>query len=552
LKSSLISYVNAGQCFYLLVVLFVEVSERRQKVKEVFEEMRGYQKDVFKVMVRDKRHLNYLDMGMGKSLATSMAIMYLEAFPCIIVCTKSAIYVWEEELRKWFGEEATMYLGKPKQRDAAWKDFVVKGHKFIITNYSLAQELGQRFGIDTAPKPAKGSSTSGTTKQKLPPTPGTKWHVGGIIADEIQRAGLFNHKTKTYEMFKKLIKDIPTVFLLTGTPYRRGVVDFYAPLSLVAPQEFNSYWSFVGKHCRVIDTGFGKSIERNPKDIVGFRTLLRQYASIMKKEDHLDELPGKIRQAIPVTMDDEQARVYNELTEQLMAQTDNGEYIMTPGVLSLMVRQRQLLVCPQELGLQTRGAAIDAMLEMCESQVEEAKPFVIFTAFKDGVRWIDKALRETYPGLTTFHITGGLTPEQFRDAWKGFQDFTGTGPRVLICVIRSSASFHATVADTAYVIGPEWDFNQNEQAEDRLNRMGQKKLVTCYYFGCKGTIDDHVITRLNDKKFTADLILSEEEVFQKMWDKLRGNTVVTSHLSFTAEGMQRTVTGYHKGPEQGD
>lgn len=495
------------------------LTPRQQKVAEVFNILRPYQKKVFEDMYQQKGHLNYMDMGLGKTLVTSSVIMYAEAFPCMIICTKAAMYVWELELKKWFDEEALIYNGKPKEREAIWKDFVTRGVKFIITTYALSEELGERFGVLQAKKQT-GSSTRGTTKAKATTPPGThKWNLGGVIADEIQLGGLFNHKSKTYGVVKKLCGASGYRFLLTGTPYRRGVVDFYGPLSIVRPDVFDSYWKFVAQWCLTIDTGFGKSIERTPKNVIAFRAMIRQYASILKKVDHASELPGKIRQPIPVKMNPEQALVYSQLTDELYAFTQNGELLMTPSVLSLMVRQRQLLACPQELGLGDRGAAIDAMLEMGGELIASGKSFVVFTAFKKAVYWIKKALEEEHPGLKIFTITGGLSPEEFRDAWQGFQNTSPGRPAVLICVIKSGASFHATRADTAFFIGPEWDFNQNEQAEDRLNRIGQEKLVTCYYPMHKDTVDDDVIERLNQKKYGADLVLSEEEAFQKMLAK---------------------------------
>jgi SWI/SNF-related matrix-associated actin-dependent regulator of chromatin subfamily A-like protein 1 len=493
----------------------VAASLSQIKYPEVWEILRPYQKEVVEKAIQDKRHLMYLDMGMGKGLVTLLTVMETEAFPCMIVCSKSAMYVLEEELRKWFDEPATMYVGKPKQRDKAFSDFARLGHKFIITNYSLSEELGQKFGIVDG-QPKRGSSNRGTTST---PTPGTKhkWNIGALVADEIQRGGLFNHKTKTYKVFKQLAKAAEHVYFLTGTPYRRGVVDFYGPLSLIRPDKFDSYWKYVGKYCRTIDTGFGKSIERNPKDVVKFREMIRKYASILKKTDHLKDMPSKIRQAVPVEMDPEQARIYWELTDELFAETDDGELIITPGVLTLSIRQRQLLVCPQELGLKTRGAAINTMIEMAGDLVEDRKPFVVFTPFRKAVPWIKAAIREEFGSIKVHEITGGLNPKQFADEWQGFQN--GRGPRVLICVIKSGASFHATSADTAFFLGYEFDFNENTQAEDRLYRIGQTKTVNCYYMLHRGTVEDDIMQILNDKTFSADLVLSNENMFKRMLAK---------------------------------
>lgn len=484
----------------------------QSRVVDVVHQLRPYQVGVFNTMVRDKRHLNYMDMGLGKTLVTMTSVMRLEAFPCIIVCPKSAMGVWQEELMKWYGEPSTLYVGKPKQRKEKLKEFANQGHKFIITNYSLIKELGETLGIIRAGK-TEGSGTSGNNASRTPHT-GTKWRIGALVADEIQLGGLFNHKTQTYKTFKALCKEIDVVYLLTGTPYRKGVIDFFGPLSLVDRERFDSYWKYVNKYCMTIDTGFGKSIERNPKNVVQFRAMLREYASVLKKTDYLHELPGKQRQAIPVEMEGEQKRVYDELTEELYSITDGGELVMTPGVLSLTVRQRQLLVAPQVLGLESRGAAIDTLLEMGGELVEDRKPFVVFTPFRKAVPYIKDALIEKFGRIPVFEITGGLTTDEFTERWQGFQN--SRGPGVLICVIKSGASFHATRADTAFFLGYEWDFNQNEQAEDRLYRIGQKNMVNCYYLMHKGTVDEEVGQKLNDKKFTSELILSSEEKFTKM------------------------------------
>ncbi|MNB67151.1 ATP-dependent helicase HepA [compost metagenome] len=493
------------------------LTELEQKVKDVYDILRDYQKVGFEFMVKNSSALNYDDMGLGKTLTTATVVMYQQAFPCIIVCPKSAMYVWADELMRWFGMESIVYVGKPKQREKLFQEFAGKGIKFIITNFSLVGELGERFGAIDKSK-IRGSSKSGTPKTTTKPTTGTpKWKIGSVIADEIQLGGLFNQKTLTYKLFKQLRKSVDHMYLLTGTPSRKGAIDYFGPLSLIAPNTFDSYWKYVNEWCVTIDDGFGKSIERNPKDIVRFRGMLRQYAIIRKKTEVLHELPGKTRIKIPVEMDDEQAKLYRELEEDLMAMTENGELIMAPSQLALLGRLRQVLACPQVLGTKTRGAAVDALLEMAEDLVSKGKPFVVFSPYRKGLEILSEELQRAFAGTPIFRIEGGLTPTEFRDAWQGFQN--GKGAAILLCVIKSGASFQATRADTAFFLGSEYDFNQNLQAEDRLNRMGQSNHVSCYYFIHRNTVDDHLYTILNDKKRSADLVLNNEQDFLKLLAK---------------------------------
>lgn len=484
------------------------------KVRAARAALRPYQQEDVDKMVEKRRWLVYLDMGMGKSLTTLLAAMELERFPIVILCPKSAMGVMANELEKWFDMPSVIYTGTPAKRKKQWQEFVTKGHKVIIANYAMAEELGKNFGKITGIT-KKANKQGGMYKANhTPPGTSSQWNIGTVICDEIHSAGLFNHNSKTYVAVKALTDDAHACYLLTGTPYRKGIVDFFGPLSLIRPDKFDSYWRYVNTFGITIDTGFGKGIERGPRDAEEFRRMIRMYASIRKKKDYLKDMPSKTRQPVPIELDAEQAKVYKELTTEMMALTEKGELIMTPSILTLGMRQRQLLVAPQVLGLKTRGAAIDTLIEMSEELVEQRRPFVIFTPFRKAVPYITEALREAYGGIKIHTLTGGLTTDEFTNTWKGFQ--SGKGPRILICVIKSGASFHATKADTAFFLGYEYDFNQNAQAEDRLHRIGQENPVTCYYLLHKGTIEEDIIDILNDKSFSADLVLSEEAQYRKM------------------------------------
>lgn len=494
----------------------------KQKAIEAKNILRPYQIEVLTDMYKHGRWLNYMDMGMGKGLVTLLAVIGRQAFPCVILCNKAAMGVLANELEKWFDLPSVIYSGKPKQRDEAWGEYIDGDYQFIIANYAMGAELAERFGLWKVDKPKMKYNNGRTlTAKGRIPTNTLVRKPQALVCDEIHTAGLFNHTTATYKLIAKLAAQVNTCYLLTGTPYRKGMVDFFGPLSIVDSKKFDSYWKYVHRYGITIDTGYGKAIERNPNNATKFREMVRQHASIMKKQDYLHDLPEKIRSVLPVEMNEEQQKIYDELTEELMAFTDDGELIITPSSLTLMIRQRQLLVCPQELGLKHRGAAIDTIIDMVEDHCIEDKPFTIFTPFRKAVKWVRKALEDEYPGIPVYEITGGLTDAEFTNTWKGFQEGAGNGKgfRVLICVIKSSAAFHATAADTAFFLGCEYDFNQNAQAEDRLYRIGQTRPVNCYYLLHRNTIDDSIVQILNDKAFSADIVLAPDQVYREMMER---------------------------------
>ena len=474
------------------------------------DQLRDYQRKAHDLMVDKKAYLEYDDMGLGKTITTLAALETLKGYPCLIVVPKFGLLVWQEEIKKWLDEPSIIYSGTPKQRREQWQDFIEYGVRFLITNYALLPELALKSGarikdVRTAIK------TTGT------------WKWRAIVWDEAHMGGLFNHKNSAFKVSDKLARGVSTRFVLTGTPFRKGVVDLYGPLHLVDPKRFDSYWGYVRDYCIRIKDVFGTTIERNPADIKTFRSMLGEYMiRRLKNEDGVaKELPGKWRQPLYVKMDEEQKRVYDDLTEELMALTDTGNMIITPNQMTLLMRQRQLLACPQILGLKTRGAGLDALIEHSHTSLDDSKAIVIFTPFKQAVPYIEEAIRDEYAGISIYKITGGLSAQEFGYQWQTFQQSTSIR-KVLICVIKSGASFQATTASTAYFLGYEWDFNLNEQGEDRLYRIGQKDFVNIYYIMHKGTVDEAVAARLNEKKSASDWVVGTARQYEEKLRSLMG------------------------------
>lgn len=476
------------------------------RVNEIYNTiLLDYQKEMVDFMRPRTGVLHYADMGLGKTLTTLVSIFEKEAYPCLIVCPKFALSVWEAELQKWFDEPAIIYTGTPKQREQLWKEYHTTGTRFLITNYEMVEEVAFRSGYDVA---SKSRYKPLLAKYKY------KWR--GIICDEIHQGGLFNYKTQKFKIISKLSRAIEVKCLLSGTPYRQGCVDFYGPLHIADPGKFDSYWPFVTKYCVRTKSPFGIQIERNPANIQLFRKMLSDYMIRMTKEEVLDQIPGKIRQTLWVDMNKEQKKVYDELSEELMTFIDNsGELLLTPSQLTLAIRQRQILACPQVLGLAKRGGAIDMIVDHSHLSLDESAPVVVFTPFRRAVPILEQAFQEEYgKDLEIYKITGGLTADEFGAQWKGFQN--SKKPRVLLCVIKSGASFQATAASTAYFLGAEYDFNLNVQAEDRLNRLGQTKLVNIYYVMHKGTVDEAVAAKLNEKHTAANWVIGTQAEYVNM------------------------------------
>jgi SNF2 family DNA or RNA helicase len=457
--------------------------------------LRPYQQEASNFLLSRKKALLFDDMGIGKTLTALISVE--RSYPVeetrhtLILCPTNALYVWHEEIKKWLDKDALIYTGTKPQR----KKLLVKHdsfpYQYVISTYGMLREISETFVNN-------------------------KWHA--IIADEIHvsAAGLLNHKTQNYSNFRKFVQDIEFVFLLTGTPIRQGVIDTYAPLSIVAPDKFTSYWVFVNRYCVTLQTPFGKSIERAPKNIESYRATMRHYMIRRTKSEVLKDMPAKQRQIIYVDKDKEQDSIYYELLDNMMT-TYTDTPILTPNTMVTMLRLRQLLVCPKLLDLSlSYGNALKTIGEMGQTLLENGEPFVIFTPFREAIKLTKDYLLETLPnGVQIYTIQGGMKAEDFAEQWQTFQNSSNKN-KVLLCVIKSGASFHATTASHAFFLGYEWDFNQNVQAEDRLCRIGQEKAVNIYYMMHKTTVDEDVAQKLNDKNDAADWVIGNQEQYHNL------------------------------------
>lgn len=469
-------------------------------VQEMLCQLREYQKEDVNWMIGAGRGLNYLDMRLGKTLETLTAIQCQWGLPCLIICPKYALGVWQSEIEKWTKAKSFVLTGKPKDRARIWEEFKAceTEEKYLITNYAFVEEAIANFN---------------------------GWK--GCIADEIHTSGLFNHKSKTYKIFAKHISPIKHLWLLTGTPLRQGCIDLFGPLSLIDPKRFNSYWAFVTKHCVTIKDTFGTSIERNPKNPEAFRTMLGRYMLRRVKTEVFRELPPKMRNVINCEMNAEQRKAYDELLENMFTLIDNPaadqNILMSPSLLGMNVRLRQLLTSPQSLGFKHPGGAIDKLCELSHEYLDENQGIVIYTAFRSAIPSISQALRNEYGyQIEEFFIHGGLSAEQFTRAWQGYEKCNTR--KVLYCVIKSGASFKVSSAKAGYVLGCEWDFTLNEQAEDRMYSPDNPDPVIVNYLLYPDTIDAAVKSKLNQKYMSSNLVVGTTEQYAALraqWEARR-------------------------------
>lgn len=401
--------------------------------------------------------------------------------------------VWQEELHKWFGLTSIIYTGTPAKRKKVLEEYL-QHEGFLITTYAMAKELGYRWD--------------------------------GVFVDEYHTSGLMNHKSKFYKTMEQLSPNCWRLYLLTGTPIRQGVIDLYAPLHLLHPEHFRNYWQFVSRHCVTTQTPFGKCIERTPARVHEFRSMLKSYMIRRLKTEVLQDLPGKQRNVVPLVMTPKQLRAYRALEKEMLYIDEScvDADVIAPNQMVTDLRLRQLLVSPRLLGIDDDGSALAYLTEVVPELLEACKPVVIFTPFRQAVDIIKDVICGWGTNTTVFTLQGGMHPNDFAASWQGFRAYENN--KILICVIKSGASFHATCAADCFFLGYEWDFNFNVQAEDRLCRIGQNNFVQCnYLLHTEDTVDTHVKNRLNEKNLAANWCIGTDKQIRDLINANRRRSI---------------------------
>ena len=433
---------------------------------------RPYQAPAKDKLVQLKRAPLIAPMGSGKSLialgalAESVADMFAQPKP--IVCPLNAVATWIREIQKWLGlpEEAIIVaLGTKDQRERAWKRAFNEKIPFIISSYTSFVN-----DADFIPK-----------------------HLPNVILDEPHR--VMRSRTATWKHLCQWFLHSETLYLITGTPMRKGPEDFWPFLHMCNRKRFRGYWDYVNTWCLVHEGYFGKEI-CGPKNEDNFiKYIWGQHAAYVSDEEADKYLPEKQRILLPLEPTKKQRRLIEQIEGQIV-QTPSG-IILVPNTMSGILRERQILCTPKILDPSWEyGAGIDLIQDKLEDTAKD-RP-VIFTPFVAGLPHIKERLEKACTKDQKVHVLkGGTHYKELQDTVKAFTESSNDR---MLCTVSFAESFELPTSTEAFMLGADWSPDVNKQAEDRLRRLtNDSPKLTYYYLRHNRTVDGSVLERNNTK-----------------------------------------------------
>jgi SNF2 family DNA or RNA helicase len=333
------------------------------------------------------------------------------------------------------------------------------------------------------------------------------WKPEMIILDESQR--IKNKKAKRSEFVHDLGDETKFKLILTGTPVTQSPVDLYSQYRFLNKNIFGTnFYTFRNMYCKM--GGF------EHKQIVGFKNLedliekAHSIAYRVTKEEALD-LPDFTDEVMYFDLK-ASLKAYKEMDKEMKVTLESGK-CTAPILLAQMTRLSQItggfLPITDKNGKETMQPIGTEKLDLLKSIIEDFprhKKLVIFCRFIPEINAICKMLEDMHISYNA--ITGDVpssTRQLINDNFQKKDD-----PKVIILQIRvGGLGITLTAADTMIFFSNEFSYADYEQARARIHRAGQKNKCTYIQIIAKNTIDEEIVSALQQKKNIADIIVDK-------------------------------------------
>ena len=134
---------------------------------------------------------------------------------------------------------------------------------------------------------------------------------------------------------------------------------------------------------------------------------------------------------------------------------------------------------------------VEALLRFIEMEMKPDEKGVIFSNFTSFLDLIEPTLKEH--GITFTRLDGSMSAEKRLEAMSQFDD--DDGPRMILCSMKAAGlGISLTRGNFAFMMDPWWNQASEDQAADRVHRLGQTRPVSVFRFVMKDSIEERLVS----------------------------------------------------------
>ncbi len=424
------------------------------------------------------------DMGLGKTLQVLALMVTLvergEATePFLVICPTSVLTHWRNQIQRHApGLRPVVFHGA--QRRLAGK---LGPGDVLITSYGVLRRDAE-------------------TLSAMP--------FSLAVFDEAQH--LKNRGTQSWQAADHLVADVKLG--VTGTPVENSLGELKALFDLVLPGYLGTDAGFVARYERL-------PVERDaprPADrLAELRRVISPFVLRRLKSSVLSELPEKIEDVRTCALSDDQVKLYRdtvagrgaELARQIEAAADGRlPYLHVFAVLTLLKK-----ICDHPaLALGDLGKAgelasgkWDLYQEILEEALASGQKVVVFSQYLGMIELMGRHLEGLGVGhvrLTGASVRRGEIVDRFNE---------DPDCRVFLGSLKAGGAGIDLVGGSVVIHYDRWwNAAREDQATDRVYRLGQKRAVQVFKLVTEGTLEEKIAALIERKREVMASVVQED------------------------------------------
>uniref|UniRef100_A0A8C9H1L1 ISWI chromatin-remodeling complex ATPase CHR11-like n=1 Tax=Piliocolobus tephrosceles TaxID=591936 RepID=A0A8C9H1L1_9PRIM len=485
--------------------------------------MKGYQIEGLNWLYQLYRHnINGIladEMGLGKTLQTISLLCYLRfnmniKRKSIIICPRSTLDNWYEEIHKWCPEmKAFKYYGNKEQRKELNKTVLHNDYDVLLTTYEIViKDKCALYDVE--------------------------WFY--LVIDEAHR--IKNDKSVLSSSVRFLKSE--NRLLITGTPLHNNLKELWSLLNFLMPKTFDNSEEFDNLfNISKISTNDNKQSEI----ITQLHTILKPFMLRRLKVEVEQSLPPKREIYIFVGMSRLQKKLYSDILSKnidvLNAMTGSKNQM-----LNILMQLRKCCNHPYLFDgieeppyvegphlIETSGkmSLLDKLLPRLKKENSRVLLFSQMTRLLDIIddycRW------KQYEYL---RIDGSTVGDERQIRINQFNEPNSKYFIFLLSTRAGGIGINLTTADIVILFDSDYNPQMDIQAMDRAHRIGQKKRVIVYRFVTQNTVEEKIVERAAKKLKLDSLIIQKGKL--NLNNKENNKQELHNILNFGAPEVYKT------------
>lgn len=448
------------------------------------------------------------DMGLGKTVQALALLAHaieehraaapVEPFaPFLVVAPTSVITNWAAEAERFLPEAKVVTITETTAGKTPLAERIAGAH-LVLTSYILLRMDEEAY---TGYARTLGRTVDDSTGEQSAPE---GW--GALLLDEAQFVK--NTGTRAWSIARAM--PARTKIAMTGTPLENNLMELWALLAIVADGLFPSARAFRDLYARPAESG--EDPAHAAATTARLRRRIRPLMLRRTKELVAAELPAKNDTRVNLPLAPGHRRIYDTHLQRerqkvlgLLEDMDKNRFTIFQSLTLLRRLALDAALIDPDAYEGVTSAKREYLVERLPELLAGGHRVLVFSQFTGYLKSISARLAEE--GIGHLYLDGST-----RNRAEVIEAFrAGAAPVFLISLKAGGFGLNLTEADHVFIMDPWWNPAAEQQAVDRIHRIGQEREVHVYRLVAEGTIEEKVMQLKASKAALFDAVVGEGE-----------------------------------------